>query len=349
MDELISVIVPVYNGEQFIEKSLGSILNQTYDNLEIIVINDGSIDRSLEICNAFAEIDNRIKVINQSNSGIGAVRNKGIELASGELIGFVDQDDSIHPRMFEILIMNLKEENADISMCNFANVSDNNMKEHILQSDITIKNQTKFTLDHKEAFMDLYSVEKCLITVVPWNKLYKKKIFENIHYPHGKIIDDDFVIQNIIEASNKIIHTDAALYYYYQNNNSIIRQKFNIRKLEIIEAKRNRVLFFLKQKKYLELLSPAVNDFLHFIIVSYFSVREHCPTEKRVMKNLRKQFNEEYNFYQKFLKINKTELFLFSVHPSLFNHFIENRKKLYLIKNFLFERLQLLISKSNAN
>ncbi|PAV31539.1 hypothetical protein CIL05_02455 [Virgibacillus profundi] len=332
MKPLITVIVPVYNGEAFIEKCFNSILNQTYKNLEIIIINDGSTDGSQEICDKFAELDERIIVVHQSNIGLSSVRNKGLDMASGELIGFVDSDDSIHPRMYEILQKHLHDNDADIAMCEISKVYDTNINEHIRESNITVNKQEIHFLEQEEAFKNLFN-EKNLVTVVPWNKLYKKEVFKHVRYPDGKVHDDEFVIHHIIQATKKIVFTDAVLYYYFHNENSFTNEKYTLKRLDAIEAIKDRVLLFELQK-YNELLQKGSNTYLHLIIIHYYSVQRHFPIEKEVMEQLKKEFEIGFKNYKNIINYkNRMELKFFSIHPSVYSRFVKVRKRL---SNLLF-------------
>jgi len=331
MNPLISIIVPVYNGEAYIEKCFNSILKQTHENLEIIIINDGSKDSSPEICDKFAELDNRIKLVHQTNRGLSSVRNKGIEMASGDLIGFVDSDDSIHPNMYEMLLNNLRDYEADIAMCETTKVYDTNINEHIKESNKTIRKQQIYTFNQEEAFKNLFN-EKNLVTVVPWNKLYKKEIFKHVRYPDGKVHDDEFVIHHIIQTAQKFVFTDAILYYYYHNKYSFTNEKYKLSKLDALEAIKDRVLFFEKYE-YNHLLQKGINNYLHLTIIHYYLVQKHYPLEKEVKKKLTQEFKTVFIKYNDILSMeNKKELRLFFVHPILHNKFIEIRKKLSRIE-----------------
>jgi len=336
VEPLISIIVPVYNGEKFIEKCFNSILNQTYQNLEIIIINDGSKDKSAKICDKYAELDDRIIVVHQENIGLSSVRNKGLDMATGELIGFVDCDDSIHPRMYEILQKNLYEYNAGIAMCEVTKVYNSNIDEHIKESNLTINKQHIQCFKQKEAFKNLFN-KKNLITVVPWNKLYKKEIFKNIRYPIGKINDDEFVIHHIIQATKKIIFTDAILYYYYHNEKSITNKQYSLQKLDAIEAIKDRMLLFELQK-YHNLLQKGSNTYLHLIIIHYYAVQKYLPIERETLKNLKEKFREEYKKYKNVISgKNKLELKLFFIHPKVYSGFLKLRES--ISRNVLERRL----------
>lgn len=327
MQPLITVIVPVYNGEAYIEKCFKSILNQTYKNLEIIIINDGSRDKSPGICDKFAELDERIIVVHQENIGLSSVRNKGLDMASGEFIGFVDSDDSIHPRMYEILESLLHDNNADIAMCEIAKVYNANINEHIRKSEKTITEQQAYFIQQDEAFRNLFN-ERNLVMVVPWNKLYKREIFKRVRFSDGKVHDDEFVAHHIIQAANKFIFTEAVLYYYFHNEDSFTNEKYNLKRLDAIEAIKDRVLLF-ELKKDNELLQMGSNTYLHLIIIHYYLVQKHFPIEKEIMENLKTKFRTEFKKYKNILsKKNRIVLKLFSVHPIVYSRFINTRKGL---------------------
>lgn len=334
MTRLISVIVPVFNAELYIHKCLTSIINQTYKNIEIIVINDGSEDHSAQLCDEFALQDNRIKVFHQSNSGLSAVRNKGIRLAKGDYIGFVDCDDSIHPEMYELLLNNLIKHQTDISICNYSRVFDQDLAGHIRKSNLSIKHQRIFFFKKEEAFERLFS-EFYLIMVVPWNKLYKKTVFNNIKYPVGKVNDDEFVIHHIIQASDRFIYTNADLYYYYHNPSSITKAKYNLKRLNKIEAVKDRLLLLQKQS-HNELMPKAANAYLNLIILNYDSVKEVYPEKKEVLKELIKEFKSGFKSYKSYLNYkNYVELKLFCITPYMYRKYISGRKFLSGLKRSL--------------
>ena len=175
---MISVIVPIYNAEQYLSTCVESICGQTYHDLEIILVNDGSTDRSLDICNDLAQKDRRIQVIHKQNSGPSESRNMGLDIAKGEYIAFVDSDDCMHPRMLEILLNALIDTGSDIAMCDFQYADNQHVKlQERENSDIKI---------YKEDEMFELLWRENVKIVVQWNKLYKKKIFSDLRFPVGK-------------------------------------------------------------------------------------------------------------------------------------------------------------------
>lgn len=212
--ELVSVIVPVYNVENYISKCIQSIINQSYKNLEIILIDDGSTDNSNLICRNFSKKDKRVKIFCTNNYGLSHARNFGIAHSHGDYIIFIDSDDYINKDMINTL-MN-KSDNADLVICNYQRIS--NTKE-VVQSK---KNKKNEIWNFKQFWYEYYYGGLSEFCGVAWNKLYKKKLFENIRYPFGKIHEDEYVICPITSYCNEIKVINDSLYYYVQRTNSIV-------------------------------------------------------------------------------------------------------------------------------
>lgn len=234
---LISVIVPVYKVEKYIHKCIESIINQTYDNLEIILIDDGSPDNCPKICDEYALRDNRIKVIHQENKGLSSARNKGIELAKGEYIGFVDSDDFVEPSMFQDLYNAIVKNNADISICNFY-VINNKSKEKIIKNGLKNKQYYKI-----EALREILLDNE--IQSYAWNKLYKRELFKNVKYPVGKKYEDIGTTFYLFEKSNRIQYIGKPEYNYLNREDSIV---FNYNEQTIIDY----IDIIIERYKYVE-------------------------------------------------------------------------------------------------
>lgn len=202
----LSIIVPVYNSEKTVEKCLSTLSRQTLDGIEIIVINDGSTDKSPSIIEKYAKkFPNKIKYISRENKGIGFTRNEGIKIASGEFLGFVDSDDYITLDMFEKLYKKVITENADIAICNYMIVDDNN-------------NQTKVFVDipGNTSLQDKPEIINS-IDFAPWNKIYKKTLFKDIHFPEKLKYEDLNTIIKVFSKAKKIVKLDDYCYYYLSN------------------------------------------------------------------------------------------------------------------------------------
>ena len=283
LQPLISVIVPVYNVENYIEKCINTILEQTYHNLEIILVDDGSIDSCPIICDEFANKDSRIKVIHKNNAGPSAARNAGIIIAEGEYIGFVDSDDYIHSKMYEVLYQNLKIYNADISVCNFFKVNDSYFQ------DSPNEKEKVFTYNSLEA-MRLFFGPLNETMVIPVNKLYKRKLFENIRFPYGKYHEDEYIMPLILDEATIIVYTDISLYFYLQRDTSTMGKMFNRTRLDALEAYELRVKLF-KHDKYIDIYPKACKAYLDHLIKYYYLLKIFYPEENNMFDDLKKRFD----------------------------------------------------------
>lgn len=216
MDDLISIIVPVYNVENYVEKCINSIINQTYKNLEIIIVDDGSKDNSGKICDELEKKDDRIKVIHKENGGLSDARNRGIKIAKGSYIGFVDSDDYIKEDMFETLYNLNKKYNSDISIVSFYEIYNNKV--------IGVRNSKNLEeLSKLDAMKEVLIDSK--IQSYAWNKLFKRELFEGIEFPTNKNFEDIATTLLLFEKANKVVLLEDPKYYYVRRDNSIIGVK----------------------------------------------------------------------------------------------------------------------------
>ena len=225
--EKISIIVPVYNVEAYLERCVESILKQTYTNLEILLVNDGSTDKSGELCDKLALRDHRIRVIHKENGGLSDARNRGIDEASSKLIGFIDSDDYIDEDMYETLYRQMVASKADLSMCGHYDVYHQIPEKQVAE----IKT---WELMPEEAIKMV--MEAKILSVTAVNKLYKKALFEQLRFRIGKIAEDAFIMVDLIHQCSKVVATNEKKYYYVHRENSITTQKFSLKFLNVIEA-----------------------------------------------------------------------------------------------------------------
>ena len=202
----VSIIVPVYKVEQYIDNCIKSLLSQTLIEIEIILVDDGSPDNSGEICDAYQKIDNRIKVIHQENGGLSKARNSGLKIANGEYIVFVDSDDWIKNTMCEKLYNAAQEDNAEIAICKIINAINEQ------QYDQTNDTCNKEILTNVEAVNQLYDGTNHVEMVVAWNKIYKKELFDDIEFANGKIHEDEFTTYKLLYKANKVVKINKYLY-----------------------------------------------------------------------------------------------------------------------------------------
>lgn len=238
---LISVIVPIYKVEKYLRRCVESIIAQSYRNLEVILVDDGSPDRCPAMCDEYAIKDNRIKVIHQSNGGLAAARNSGLEIAKGSFVAFVDSDDVIHCDYISILLSALQDSEADIAIAKFQKFSTDNVCMNVIQ-DVS---QKKISLyESLRSYCSLQS-EDCATFISCCNKLYRKKLFETLRFPIGKLNEDSFVSYRLlVYAENGIVLVDKPLYYYYIRNNSIVGSGFSFRNLDVLDAYHEAIEWF---------------------------------------------------------------------------------------------------------
>lgn len=216
----VSVIIPVYNVEPYIKKSVDSVLTQTYKNLEIILVDDGSTDDSGKICDEYAKQDDRIQVIHQKNGGLSAARNAGLKIMTGDLIGFLDSDDWIDSDFFEILVQKQVETNADIVIIGYKYVYEKDGK--IITSNDPLVNQS---YNKEEA---LIALAKGKIESHVWDRIFKKQLFDGIEFPEGRNYEDVSIMYRLFLKAEHISSYNCYKYNYLQRNNSIIYTASNI-------------------------------------------------------------------------------------------------------------------------
>lgn len=276
--ELISIIVPIYNVENYLENCLNSILNQTYKNIEIVLVNDGSKDNSEKICKEFASKDNRIKYIIQENQGLSAARNSGIRESSGQYYIFIDSDDYVNIHFVEELYNTLIKTNADIAICDYKKVYENKILDINCEENGMIE-----VYEGRGKFSNLYN-NKSVITTVAWNKIYKKYLFNNIKYPVGKIHEDEYIIFDILNEAKKVAYTSCEYYYYLQRKNSITGN-YKINRITILEGLYNRLENFRKQGEK-KLYAKTLYNYYYQLIYHFKMIEKYFPERKDIINSL---------------------------------------------------------------
>lgn len=264
----ISIIVPVYQVEKYIRQCVDSILAQTFTDFELILVDDGSKDQSGKICDEYAGMDERVKVIHKENGGAADTRNRGMEQAIGNYFMFVDSDDYIAPTMVECLYKNILNENADIAACNYLYFFENDRKKDFATN---VKSEV---LTGTEIFYDRKNERNYGFWTVVWNKLMKRETVGKIRFRSGKYYEDEFWANEIYQMDIKIVTVPDCLYYYRQHENSTMRQKKIARSLDLIEAYQERIYIYLKEQKY--------SDQAYKVLV--YSL-EHLEESKRLIAN----------------------------------------------------------------
>lgn len=265
---LISVIVPIYKVEDYLERCIQSIVNQTYRNLEIILVDDGSPDQCGTMCDSWREKDSRIKVIHKKNGGLSDARNAGMEVATGELMGFVDSDDWIEPYMYELLYQHMQQDNSDIAACGVEMVWEDGAPSRMLTA------SGSYILSRDEAMRAL--MEESLLKQPVWYKLYKTPLVQNIPFPVGKCHEDVFWSYQAVGTASRVSVFDKPCYHYMQRANSIMGDGYSMKRLDAIEGKCQR-------QQYLECHAPELVDLglidLHFsCFYNGQQALKHLPT-----------------------------------------------------------------------
>lgn len=320
MEELITVIINVYNGEKFIKKCLENIINQTYKNLEILVVNDGSTDNTLSICQEIK--DNRIRIINQENKGLSLSRNVGIDNAKGEYLFFIDVDDWIDEDTIEYLYKLCKENNAEMSTCRSIEVY--NDKDY--KKNNKINNIEKINILSQEEMLKKVLVSK-ESEVAIWNKLIKKELFKDVRF-EKRIANDVVVTYKLVINAKNIVFSNFIKYYYFKHNTSITFKNKPDRAIDLYKATLERYEYV--KKIYPNMMENNVGVFIRGMY-TFFNEKEEVQEYWKKNKCL-KQLRSLFDFRIYFSKIGiglKVKITLFLIAPKLYRKI---RKKHYCKK-----------------
>lgn len=289
---LISFIMPAYNVEHTIVKSVQSVIDQDIKDFELIIINDGSTDNTGNICNVLAEKDSRIQVIHQTNSGPSSARNAGLNQALGEFIAFMDSDDYTKKDMYQLLIKELKENQAEIAVCNVTRVNPDG-------SSNTLRSLNKITTI-KEEMLELYFKYNGIEFYV-WNKVYRASVFQTVRFPEGVLYEDVMLSYEALKEAHKLVVTDEVGYFYMANSESIVNSSFNPQQYDNVLQR--KILLDNIKSDY-----PAVNDYaVDNLLDGYLSTgykiasSRHDEYSQKYIKLLRKDIQEN----QKMILQNK--------------------------------------------
>lgn len=330
-DILLSVIVPCYNGEKYIKKCLNSIIKQTFSNLEIIIIDDGSTDNTFSICKNIAQQDARIQIFHQDNKGLPATRKIGVNISKGAYVTFVDADDWIHPQMYEIMMQGIIQENADIAQCGVCNAFMQPDKHILLKHKYCDKISNKYQVYNKKDGTLKILDDKEWHSYM-WNKIYKKDILKNINFPIGRFLDEDLsVMHQIFHQANSSIYFSSEFYYYLQGSVTQIKDNKNKAKkiLDRCEARWERYMFTKEHKEYDSMINKMQNIFLSVSLTSlrwayrhpeYFSHQDIENLKQRIFSNplpINKQMDEYFSFEK------KIEYILFKTTPFFYQKILK--------------------------
>lgn len=301
MRPLISVIIPVFNVEEYLQRCLNSIVSQTYGNFEAILIDDGSSDNSPQLCDDYKERDCRFQVIHQSNQGLSAARNIGLDIAKGDFVTFVDSDDWISTDYLSELYSLAKSTQADIAIANHQLTTIFPAKGKRIKRTIKIYNQ-------QGALFELIAKQNQPF-VISCGKLYRKELFNEIRFPIGKYHEDEYTSHHLINAASKISYSNKVLYFYYQRPGSITKQNH---RSDAIDAFKNRLNFVLAQK--LDDLTPfAASNLCWQYLNLCYEKHLNCEDYSNILCKAR-----EIKYLLRLRKITDLFLFIFIQHPALY-------------------------------
>ena len=291
----ISVIIPVYKCEKYLENCVNSILNQIFSDFEIILVDDGSPDNSGIICDRLAEKHNKITVLHQDNQGQAAARNNGVKIARGEWLHFVDADDTIHPQMLEALYDAVNKNNVNLAMCSA-------IQGEVIPDSFNSPKETVFqTLETTEDnILNLCKNEKYYYWVV-WGKLIHRSIYEKHPLTEGRIYEDNAIVCKWLYEAKKVALTDAPLYFYYVNTTGTTKKDFTQKHLDILWAFKEQIDFFhsIGFKKMTEHLATY-----YFEISANMLYRANTENAKELIPIIKEKEKEIKSLYAPYIKLD---------------------------------------------
>ncbi len=292
MKPLISVIIPVYGVEAYLRRAVDSVLKQTYTNLEIILVDDGSPDGCPAICDAYAAKEARVRVIHKENGGLSDARNAGLDIAGGDYIAFLDSDDYYAPFFIEVLYLEILKNDAQVALCRYE-VTDAmepadgpdfaKVKEQYVsgETDCPVFDRRQMLLNQYDALC-----EDATYFIVAWNKLYKASLWKGVRYPKGKIHEDEATTYRIFDKIEKGVYVNLPMYAYFSAPESITRSRFHVKRLQWFDALDDRISFF-EEKKETDCRMAAVRARADAAIRYYYPLVRECPGERMERKRLK--------------------------------------------------------------
>lgn len=281
---MISVIVPIYKVEAFLTRCVDSILHQTVSDFELILVDDGSPDRCGELCDQYAQMDARIRVIHKENGGLSDARNAGLVMAQGEYISFVDSDDWLAPRYLEKLLRGLQEADADICECEVFRTSGASCCESA--------SSQHSVFDTVQALEQI--IQDGQLHQYVWNKLYRRDTIGSISFPKGKTNEDEFWTYQVFGQAKKIVKISDVLYNYYQRPDSIMGAEYSLKRLDALEAKKQRQEYLAQYYPELK-VKAKINLYFSCVYAGQMAMKFLPPRERQ---NAKSQINEFVNYYR---------------------------------------------------
>ena len=296
-DQLVSIVVPIYKVEKYLDKCIQSIINQTYKNLEIILVDDGSPDNCGTICDKYAKIDSRIKVLHKKNDGVSNARNSGIEIASGDYLYLPDGDDFLPETAIEKLVNLIVSTGTDMVISENYIIGEDNI---IMGVHNSINIDTEYKVYSKKESAMLWVNEDW----GPWGKLYKMDVHKNVKFPAHKIHEDEAIMFQLINNCSKIVYTPEPLYYYVRREGSTTNSNYSIKKMDWLEAWINNVEYI--RENFSNVYTKAVDKMLTVAIYNFDNLLKLKETEGYIdeIKNIMRKYYKDIisNKYVKYTK-----------------------------------------------
>lgn len=319
MNTLVSIIVPIYNVAPYLKRCLDSLKNQTYKDLDIILVNDGSKDESEEIAKSYLS-DLRFRLFTKENGGLSDARNYGMKYVLGNLLCFIDSDDYIELNYIELLVKNLINTNSDISICNFYYDYNGKLDKRDEKDGI-------YTYNNIDSIKEIYKFDSYGVGV--WNKLFKKELLDNISFPYGKVSEDYYVMYKIFYKAKKVVYDTTPLYHYIQRQNSITKNK-KIR----FDTLESSIEFLEFAKEYKDLYEYAKMNYVYSAIALYNTGLVNKSLEKIDKKKLIQIIkNKDYKFDKKIVTKNRLRQYkLFNISRPIYNLLFISFKRIRMKK-----------------
>lgn len=317
MNHLVSIVVPIYNVEDYLEECLHSIITQTYSNIQIILVDDGSKDNSGKICDNYSETDERITVVHKENGGLSDARNRGLEIAQGKYIVFIDSDDVIDTRMIEKLYECIQKYQSNIAVCFYEKFT----------THIPIYKEYEDKINNisgKQYIADVYRGKGERTAFVAWNKLYERELFEKnkISFPYGRIYEDTFTTYKLLYYAKQVSVIEEHLYYYRIRTGSITQKRINKKMcIDAIDSD-SAVLHDFYVWGEMELLSLSFKSACSSVIKEYATVCRDCTLDEKSFckKYIRNSYIRNWKKYSKYVQIpiyKRTLLKIFIFFPGI--------------------------------
>jgi len=332
----LSIIVPVYNVEPYLHRCVDSILAQTFQDFELILVDDGSPDGCPAICDAYAQADSRVRVIHKSNGGLSDARNAGLDIARGEYIGFVDSDDHISPTMYQRLLELVLRNHADIAATGYIEVLPDGRevsRSHQLE--------TELLLSRADFIDNFFPDNKRIIAACVWNKVYRKQIFSDLRFPAGRIYEDSFLQLPILDrCKTVVVSTEHDYYYQIKRPGSIMNSKFSQKYFLNMDFILEQHTYFRKRRNTRQ-QAYALDTYLGKYLLCYFGVYLENPKLKKVFQPYQKEFRShlaELLLSPQIIKMKKLIVLFLFINRSTAYHLTRKYFPEYLIPQLRYQK-----------